>query len=80
MKKLVLIIMALEVRLRMNASLANPSRGPWRWSAVWGDVPGSSASADKHCKKQRIEGSPKISKEKVATTALIDLQLTLWPH
>ena len=42
----------LKVRLRMNASSTNPSRGPWRWSAVQGDVPRSSAGADKYCRNK----------------------------
>ena len=30
--------------------------------------------------ERRIEGTPKISKEKAATTALNALHLTNWPH
>ena len=52
MKKLVLIIMALEVRPRMNASSANLSRGPWRWFVVRVDNPGSSVGANKHCRNK----------------------------
>ena len=50
------------------------------WSAVDGDVLRSSAGTDKHCKNRSTEGSPKISKEKAATTALNALQLTFWLH
>ena len=60
--------MAQESRPRTDVTSTNQSRGPDRRSAVQGDVPGSSADTDKHCKN------------KAATTALIALQLTLWPH
>ena len=50
MKKLVLVIMAQEGGLRMNASSDNQSRGLKRWSAVQGNVLGSSVGMDKHCR------------------------------
>ena len=55
----------LKVRLRMNASSANPSRGPWRWSAVQGDVPRSSAGADKYCRNKGQRGVLKYLRRKL---------------
>jgi len=53
--------MAQEGRPMTNVTSANQSGGPNRWSAIQGDVLGSSVGMDKHCKNRRIEGSPKIS-------------------
>jgi len=50
MKKLVLVIRAQEGGPRMNASSADQSRCPERWSAILGNVPGNSTSMDKHYK------------------------------
>ena len=33
----------------MNVSSTNQSQGPWRWSAVRGNVLGSYVDMDKHC-------------------------------
>ena len=77
MTRSVLDIMTQEGRPRTNVTSVNQRRGLNRWFAVQGDVPGSSTGMDKHCKNKTTEGSPKISKEKTATTALIALQLTL---
>ena len=75
-----MIIMAQKGRPRTNVTSVNQSRDPNMWSAVDGDVLRSSAGTDKHCKNRSTEGSPKISKEKAATTALNALQLTFWLH
>ena len=80
MKKLVLVIRAHEGGLRTNVSSANQSRGSKGWSAVQRNVPGNSVDTDKHYKNIGQGGSPKIFKEKAATTALNVLQLTFWLH
>ena len=72
--------MTQEVLLRTNPTSDKPSQGPDRRPAVRKDFPGSRASIDKHCKKQSIERSLEISKEKAATTSLKALQLTFWLH
>ena len=63
----------------MNASSANQSQGKKSGSVVQGDVLGNFVDTDEHYRgiKHRIGGSIKISKEKVATTSLNALQLTL---
>ena len=48
MRKLVLVMRALEGGPRMNVSLANQSRGSKRWSALLGNVLGNSVGTDKH--------------------------------
>ena len=48
MRKLVLVIRAQEGGLRMNASSADQSRGPERWSTILGNVLGNSVGTDKH--------------------------------
>ena len=80
MTRSILVIMTQEGRPRINATSANQSQGPNKWSAFQGDVLGSPASINKHCKNRSTEGSPKISKEKAATTALNALQLIFWLH
>ena len=53
MKKSVLVIRDHEGDPRMNASLANQSRGPKGWSAVKGNIPGNSVDTDKHYRNIR---------------------------
>ena len=50
MKKLVLVMMDQEGGPRMNAYSANQRRGQKRWSAIQGNVPGSSVGTDRHCR------------------------------
>ena len=47
MRKLVLVMRALEGGPRMNVSLANQSRGSNGWSAVQEDVSGNYVDMDK---------------------------------
>ena len=69
--------MAHESGPRMNVSSARQSRGLKGWAVNKGNDPRNSVGVDKHCKRHQIGRSPKISKEKAATTALNALQLTL---
>ena len=80
MKKLVLVIRTQKGGQRMNASSTNQSQGSKWWFVIQGNIPGNPIDTDKHYKKHRTDGSPKISKEKATTTLLNALQLTLWPH
>ena len=68
MKKLVLVIRAQEVGPRMNVQK--------RWSAIQGNASGNYVDTDKHYRNAG-GGSPKISKEKIATIVSNVLQLTL---
>jgi len=53
MRKLVLVKRDQEGGSRMNASSANQSRGPKRWSAIKGNVPRNSVGMDKHYRNIR---------------------------
>ena len=79
MTKSVWVILVQEGMPRTNVILDTQSRDPNRLSAVR-KVPGSFAGIDKHCKNKVQRGGPKISKEKVVTTALKALQQTFWLH
>ena len=57
--------MAQEGRPRANVTLDNQSRVPNRWSAVQGDVPGSSTGTDKHCKNKVHRGVLKYLRRKL---------------
>ena len=50
MKNLVLVIMTKEGRPMTNVSLDRKSRGLNRWSAIQGNVLGSSIDTNKHCR------------------------------
>ena len=57
--------MAQESRPRTDVTSTNQSRGPDRRSAVQGDVPGSSADTDKHCKNKVQRGVLKYLRRKL---------------
>ena len=50
------------------------------YHSIQSDIPRSFNDRDVHHKRTGGVEAPKISKEKAATTALIALQLTFWPH
>ena len=50
MKNLVLVIMTKEGRPMTNVSLDRKSRGSNRWSAIQGNLLGSSIDTNKHCR------------------------------
>ena len=65
MTRSILVIIAQEGRSRTNVTSDNQSQGLNRWSAVQGDVPGSSAGTDKHCKKKVQKGVLKYLRRKL---------------
>ena len=52
MMRSVLVIMAHKCRPRTNVTSNKQSRGPNRWYAVQGDIPGNSEGIDMHCKNK----------------------------
>ena len=63
-----------------NASSAEQSRGPKRWSAVQGNVPGNFVGTDKHYRNIGQGGVLKYLRRKLLPPPLNALQLILWSH